>query len=146
MKLYVLFGLPASGKTTLAHRFELERGCKIHCYDDLYETVKDNHTYSEINGTWVHDIRSDLLAGHDVVCDGMCTQSHLRTWLLEQLSDIPCHKTLIAIITPIETCIERNSKREGISKVPQQVIEIAAKYMQPPTKDEGWDEIIVYRD
>lgn len=146
MKLYVLFGLPASGKTTLAHQFESERGCKIHCYDDLYEAVKDNHTYSEINGAWVRDIRSDLLAGCDVVCDGMCTQSHLRTWLLEQLSDIPCHKTLIAIVTPVETCIERNSKREGISKVPKQVIEIAAKYMQPPTKNEGWDEILVYRD
>ena len=146
MVLYVLFGIPASGKTTLARQLEAEQGCKVHCYDDLYEAAKDRCTRSEINDAWVRGIRSDLLAGFDVVCDGIFTQTHLRTWLLKQLADIPCKKMLIAVVAPVETCVERNSKREGVAKVPQDAIEAAAKHMQPPTDTEGWDEITVYEN
>lgn len=133
MSLYVLFGIPASGKTTVAGQMASEHGFSVHSYDEVRDMK-----------TWIDGMLSDLSAGLDVVCDCKCVRADVRKWLLQKVADIPCRKVLVAVVTPVDECIRRNEQREGTARLPDHHIEIAAKYMQPPTESEGWDEIIVY--
>ena len=146
MKLYVLFGIPASGKTSLSHRLVRQYGFKVHSYDDTYMNMRGHCSSSEIKKQWIEAIKSDLLLEHDVVCDCMCLKLEIRRWILNQLVNIPCHKILIIIPTSVEECVIRNSKRDNATRVSENYIRALAKYMQPPTKDEGWDEILIYKD
>ncbi|MDN4074339.1 hypothetical protein QYF49_15235 [Fictibacillus sp. CENA-BCM004] len=41
----------------------------------------------------------------------------------------------------IDSCLERNNRREGKQKVPPEVIRSALKKLQIPTFEEGFDEL-----
>lgn len=50
---------------------------------------------------------------------------------------------LVHFDVPVETCVARNAEREGKARVPDAAIYGTANKFEPPSSDEGWDEIIV---
>lgn len=60
--------------------------------------------------------------------------------LLEAVKDKPYKKTCIWIDTPLEECIQREDRNRPI-----EIILLHADTFEPPTYDEGWDEIIVIK-
>lgn len=141
--IYLLCGIPGSGKTTLANRLSGQFGCKVYSYDDVY---RDDASDTETKNKWFCDIRADLLSGHSVVCDCRCLDSYTRKWILQQFADIPCKKVLLFKVVPLEICLERNAQREGKAKLSEEHIRRCLMSLEPPTKDEGWDKIYVYKD
>lgn len=141
--IYVLCGIPASGKTTLANQLAEQHGYKVHSYDEAY---RDDASDSEIEAKWFCDIRADLLSGNSVVCDCRCLDSYTRKWILQQFADIPCEKVLLFKVVPLEICLERNARRKGKAKLSEEHIRRCLMSLEPPTKEEGWDEIYVYKD
>jgi len=141
-KLYVLCGIPGAGKTTAAYR--IDPYAKVHSYDDVFESNRNADINHSSFQTWVSNIRSDLLAERNVVCDSTNLTVLLRKNLLKQFCDIDCEKNLVVFSTPIEECKKRNAGRKRI--LPDFVITQSAKMMEMPTLDEGWDNIYLWKD
>ena len=130
MTIYVLCGLPASGKTTLSKQLADSHKAKLYCFDDC--KIKGTELYRKI--------RKDLETCN-VVLDAMFIRKRWRRELLDIL-DIDCKKILIVLDTSLEVCIERNIIR---GEYPSNgAIRHLAKEYEEPTLDEGWNEILHY--
>lgn len=128
MTIYVLCGLPASGKTTLSHKLAEEHNAELYCYDHI-----------KPNRTKMFEQIKEALKTHDVVVDDLFLVKAWRKELLNYLRDVDCEKKLIVLETPIETCIERNKEREH--RLGDEFIYHLQRRYQQPTLDEGWNDI-----
>lgn len=140
MRMFVVFcGIPASGKTTKSQEVSKQYNAKLYCFDEYKIKVR------QLSGMTSHermyqDIKSDLLQGHDVVLDDLHTRLEWRESLLSALQDIPCKKILIVMTTPLEECVRRNAQRQK-GRLPDFVIYHLNQRYQPPSLEEGWDDI-----
>lgn len=139
--LFVLCGAPGSGKTTWAKKLSADIGAKLYCVDD-FNSVHRGKPHDETTVLLHVSIQEDLRNGKDVVCDGTYITEFVRLRLLKSITDIPCNKTIVVMDTPLEECLRRNAERTGRARVQDSVVKTFAKMYQPPTLDEGWDEII----
>lgn len=55
-------------------------------------------------------IASDIL-NTNIILDDLHLTKEWRLRLLDAINNIPCKKILIVMTTPLEECLERNSKR-----------------------------------
>jgi predicted kinase len=141
---YVLCGIPASGKSTLAHQIAEQHNAIVHSYDDIPNAWGNRDADGSFYRQWMDNIKNDLRSGNSVVCDSTALTSINRKNILSELSGIDCEKVLIVKAVPIEVCVQRNKGR--FREVPEYQIELSARLLEAPTKDEGWDKILVYRD
>ena len=142
--LYVLCGIPASGKTTLAKELAEQTGAKVHSLDDVASYWGEPDPDGKLHKQWIANIKADLQNGNSVVCDSTALTSIGRRWILDQFSDINCKKVLTVKAVPVEVCLERNENR--VPKVTEKHIRKAASVLEAPTKDEGWDAIYLSRE
>lgn len=143
-KLYMISGIPGSGKTTLAHQLAEQNTATVHSYDALPGANTKESMDGSVKRAWLEAIRADLKAGKSVVCDGLNLTRKDRKEVLSMVSDIPCKKVLVVKVVPLETCLQRNAQRKA--RLPNFVLEQSARKLEPPTPDEGWDEILISRD
>lgn len=130
----MMMGSPASGKTTKAKEIAEQHNAIVHSYDDIVDL-------NDIKGTnkrWIEAMQNDLLDGKSVVCDSTNLTVPSRKWILKQLN-IPCKKTLVIMVTPMEECLKRNAARKA--KVDEKIIRKALNYIEYPTPSEGWDKV-----
>lgn len=144
MTVYALCGIPASGKTTLAKQLAEQHDATIHSIDDIPNAWGSSDLDGAFRRQWMENIRNDLHSGNSVVCDSTAVTSISRKWILKELSDFDCEKILCIKVVPVEVCAQRNANRDR--KVPEENILDMAKVLEAPTKDEGWDRILVYKD
>lgn len=141
MRLTVLCGIPGSGKTTLSEQLSIEQGAVLYCFDKRPGAFSPTKAAGARRQMW-GDIAEDLRAGKSVVCDDLHTRVLLRKNLLTAVSDVDCHKVLVVMTTPFDECLRRNAARKA--RLPDILIRGINNAYEPPTLDEGWDEI-VYR-
>lgn len=141
---YVLCGIPGSGKTTLGNQLAQQHNAVVRSYDDLPGANTKSGMDGNVTRTWLQAIRTDLEAGRSVVCDGINLTGPERKEILSHIADIPCKKVLAVKVIPLEICLQRNAKREA--RLPDYVLEQAARRLEPPTPEEGWDEIYISRE
>lgn len=117
----LICGLPNAGKTTYSRRFE----GVIH-YDNLKLTTRQR--YEHLN---------DLVSKGNAVLEGVFGERKRR---MEFISNTPANerKVCIWLNTPVDTCHARENRGR-----PQTIVTLHARTFQPPTYDEGWDEIII---
>lgn len=149
-KLFMLIGLPGSGKSTFARN-------RVKFYDDCNKTrleiVSSDDIREELYGTRscqkdparvfeiAHErIINSLEQGWDVIFDATNITRKNRASLLKK---IPAYTEKFAQIcwAPISTCIERDLKREFSVKA--DVIWKMAYKFQMPFYDEGFDNICI---
>lgn len=149
-KLFMLIGLPGSGKSTFARN-------RVKFYDDCNKTkleiVSSDDIREELYGTRscqkdparvfeiAHErIINSLEQGLDVIFDATNITRKNRASLLKK---IPAYTEKFAQIcwAPISTCIERDLKREFSVKA--DVIWKMAYKFQMPFYDEGFDHICI---
>jgi tRNA uridine 5-carbamoylmethylation protein Kti12 len=143
-KLYMISGIPGSGKTTLAHQLAEQHTADVHSYDDLPGANTKESMDGSVKRAWLEAISADLKAGKSVVCDGLNLTRKDRKEVLSVVSDIPCKKVLVVKVVPLETCLLRNAQRKA--RLPDFVLEQSARKLEPPTPDEGWDEILISKE
>lgn len=139
--LYVLCGLPGSGKTTYSKKLAENTESKLYSFDEYSGANKPSES-RQVKQQMYQDIYNDLNAGCNVILDDLHTQKIWREDIISIVKDIPCQKILVVITTPFEECLARNSKRQGIGRLPDFVIKILNQKYEVPTLNEGWDEII----
>lgn len=145
-KLFMMVGLPGSGKSTYAHYIITEKGKPIiHSSDDLREELYGDSNNQDNNVDLFQElhkrIKEDLRNGKDVIYDATNISKKRRRAFLSELKNISCIRICVLIMTPFDKCVEFNSKRDRV--VPVDVIERMIKNWNPPALNEGFDNIIV---
>lgn len=124
--MIVVCGLPNAGKTT---------------YSAKYSNIIHFDSISHRNPDEQFKKCSRLVADakEDICVEGVYNSKKRRRELLDVCKRQK--KVCIWIDTPIEECIKRENRDR-----PSSLVEHHAKIFEPPTLDEGWDEIIRIRE
>lgn len=116
----LIIGLPNAGKTTYSEKYEnvihldeMRKQDRKHAHENILKAVKE--------------------AKEDIVIEGVYNGRLGREQIVQAAGD--AKKVCIWIDTPIETCLERNTR--GI---------LIIDSLEPPEYSEGWDEIRIVRN
>lgn len=125
-KLIMLVGIPGSGKSTWAKEQVTASGGRVKRVnrDDLRAMI-DCGQWSKANEKLIVEVRNRIIVEslrrfNDVIVDDTnLTRYHERDLrnLLDELTFKPEFEVKV-FDTPFEVCVERNAKREGRARVP----------------------------
>ena len=116
--MHLVMGIPNAGKTTYSQQF----ANVIHADDYMGD----------------HDAYAKLLATVDDECiEGLYTTRKSRLLLLSECTNVK-RRVCVFIDTPPDVCMSRDGEHN-------RSIPYHARRLEPPTYDEGWDEIIIVR-
>lgn len=120
--LTLICGIPNAGKTTYSAQYDNV----IHLDDanDCRQCNAQCGIASRVN--------------EDICVEGVYNQAWQRKALIEACQN-QSPKVCIWLDTPLEECLER--ERNGRNRV-LATVRLHHKILEPPTYDEGWDEII----
>lgn len=153
MELVMFVGIPASGKSTQSAAYR-EQGYLILSSDEIREGLMegtDLESLSEKEKSRIHSqvfemIRKKtgeaLRRGQSVVVDATNLSRKRRLSFLDQFKRFSCVKKCVLFITPVEICLERNRRRTGNARVPEEGMQRMLHNFECPNYWEGWDEII----
>lgn len=144
--LMMMIGLPGSGKSSIAEKMVFESGKpNIHSSDKLREELygdADTQAHNDTLFVELHRrIKEDLRNGINVIYDATNISKKRRAAFLRELTNIPCKRSCIMVMTPYERCVDLNNSRER--KVPEEVIRRMIMNWNPPHYSEGWDDISI---
>ena len=141
--LYMLIGIPGSGKSTFAKLIQPVLNYKILSSDEYRKNMFGSEDDQEHNSqifTKLHEDMNDLLSKGENVCyDATNIKRSDRKACLKSIS-YPCEKIAIFIRCSVDEAKKRNSNRDRI--VPDEVIDKMYSNLIEPSIDEGFDEII----
>lgn len=147
--LFVLVGIPASGKSFYATNCIKETG-GIHISRDniRYALLSDTNSYFDfepiVYKTWIEAIKaaidSNAANTENIYVDATTLSVKRREELFRKL-ELANRKNQVSIrmkvfTTDAKTCIERNSHRTGRARVPEATIYAMQKNFQMPVVDE----------
>ena len=143
-KLTLLIGIPGSGKTTYANKNKKEN--EVILSSDIIRQELFGNESSQENNQLVFDTlyaraRQLLKEGKDVIIDATNINAYYRHQTLKNFEDLNIERVAIVFDTPIQTCIKRDQKRKRT--VGKAVIDKMISRYQAPSKDEGFDNIVI---
>lgn len=144
--LYLMCGLPGSGKTTAAKNvIKNDPNIKYVSRDEIrYTMVSDQDHYfdreNEVYREFCNQISRWLQQGNYVIADATHLTKNSRKKLLNNIIK-PAQIRCIFVNTPFNVCMERNSKRKGITRVPDKQMYRMKNTLQIPSAIEGFDMI-----
>ncbi len=146
-KLYMLIGVPGSGKTTWIKNNK--HNAVVVSTDDYIERVaaKQGKTYSEVFkdaiGPATEQMEKDLIQATRNEQDIIWDQTNLTAKVRKQkLQRIPKNYRKVAVYFSVPQDLrDRLASRPG-KVIPEPVIISMINQLQPPTKEEGFDEVV----
>lgn len=146
-ELIMLTGIPGCGKSTYARTMR-EQGYQILSSDalrkELFGDEKIQGKSSDIFRELTERTRSSLKQGISCVIDATNLNRKRRKNFLANFTHIPCTKTCVVFVVPVEECLRRNQQRER--HVEEDVIKNMIKSFQCPFYYEGWDVIEIVHE
>lgn len=147
--LYMPIGVPGSGKSTYYKNNFNEDETVLVSSDAIRKEVFGDENDQEHNSEVFELMRKRTIEAlknnKDVYYDSTNISSKRRIGLFNCSKDIRnAEKVAIVFCTPLEVAIERNNNRER--KVPKDVIISMAKRFDVPHMNEGYSDIILYRE
>lgn len=133
--VYVMCGVPGSGKTTQSKRMAEELGLARFSFDEM-RCIRQEE--------FLRPALAAMREGKSVILDTTNLRANVRKKLLQALEGVSCRKVVVFMDTPLEECLHRNANREA--KLHERVIVSLHQSVQKPTIDEGWDEIYISRE
>jgi predicted kinase len=149
-KVFLLCGVPGSGKSTWA-RNHLTKNTEWISRDKVrFSIIKDNEEYfsheEEVFNAFIAYINWAL--NEDSIDTIYIDATHINTASRRKvlkkiqrncISELNC----VCFVVPLETCIERNSQRDGMAYVPESVIERMYNSYFLPTSNEPFNWIYI---
>ena len=140
-RLFIMCGLPASGKSTFARQFIRDNDIRYVSRDEIrFSMVKENEEYfsreKEVFKKFAGTIAQTLIDGFDVIADATHLNRISRDKLIRAIDQYTTKYTITYIVleTSLETCMKRNALREGWARVPGSVMKSMA---------ENWEDITI---
>lgn len=148
--LFLVCGIPGSGKSTFLSQFVKKSSSLIISRDKIrFSLLKDGEDYFAhepiVEQMFYTGISKALELGYDVFADQSSISPSARRKIKNRVHGFS-EINIIWIDTPIEVCIERDSKREGRARVGEKVIKNMLANFTPPTFEEGFANIYKYKD
>ena len=153
MILYMMIGVPGSGKSTYAKNFikyvnyNENRDIIYISRDEIrFSLLKDDDSYfsreTQVYKIFTDKMRENLKAGKDVLIDATHMTWGSRHKIFKHLTGIPDVKVHgIWMNTPYMECAKRNRKREGRMRVPDDTFKNMVDHFEQPDLSEGFDYI-----
>lgn len=141
-KLYMMVGLPASGKSTIAKEIAKSKKAIIVSSDELRKELLGDINDQSQNAKIFEEVEKRIKEGlkqGNVVYDACNINYKKRRAFLQKLNKMVVEKIAVLVATPYEECLERNALRER--KVPEEVIKRMYYSFYIPQKYEGFDDI-----
>lgn len=159
-KLIMLVGVPASGKSTWvqgkshdklisAKEFEM---ASIHSTDQIIEDIGFQYgmTYNEAfdcikfaEKVFFHRLQKSAAIGHDIIVDRTNLSVKSRKRILDIVDQVGDYKKIAVVFdTPNSEEHDRRLASRAGKTIPRHVIDSMKTSMTPPTKEEGFDEIV----
>ena len=147
--LYMLIGVPGSGKTTWIKNNKHDA---VVASTDLYierYAMKTGKTYNdmfkELIGAATDQMNKDVAHAVQEKKDIIWDQTNLTAKSRKsKLSKIPKDYRKVAVFFPVPSDLrDRLASRPG-KTIPDPVILSMINQLQPPTKEEGFDEIVAF--
>lgn len=150
--LYVMIGIPGSGKSTFAKKLKAE----IVSRDEIrFSFLKnENEPYfkyeDKVFKKFIQTIQKCLDKGNDCIADATHLNVKSRYKLLYNLNLENVDIIPIIMNTNLKTCLKRNEKREGLKKVPKETIINMSNNLEFPNEYEtnlfNYKEIITVKE
>ena len=142
-KLFIMVGVPGSGKSTRALELAKEYNAKVFSSDEYREKLFGTATDQSHNQEVFRKLHLDLV-GHlayegSAILDATNISVKDRKQALSMVSGVECEKIAVVCATDIHYCYERNESRDRV--VPKEVIYKYVSRFQIPTKHEGFDDV-----
>lgn len=141
--LYMLVGIPASGKSTLANKLKLG-GCNVVSSDEVRKELgclTDMSRNSEVFIIVKRRVAEGLKTGNTVL-DATNTSISGRKEYIEIAKSLGCNTIALFMDKPLSQCKLNNKFRDN--EIPETVIESMHDKLQPPTIAEGFEQVITY--
>lgn len=141
--LYVMVGLPGSGKSTYANKFAEEISAKVVSSDAIRaELFGDESIQSKpalVFDIVYERIEDTLKQGQDVILDATNIRRRDRGNAIVLAGRLGAKCEAIVMGTPSEVCWEHNCARERV--VPRYAFEKMLEHMSFPSYSEGFDYV-----
>ena len=142
-RLFIMCGLPASGKSTFAQQFIKNNDIRYVSRDEIrFSMIKKDEEYfsheKEVFKKFAGTIAQTLIDGFDVIADATHLNRISRNKLIRAIDQYTTEYTITYIVleTSLETCMERNALREGRARVPNSVMKSMAENWEDITNSE----------
>lgn len=151
-RMFMMVGLPASGKSTAAEILGRDYEAVIISSDriryELYGSEETQGNPATVFSKVKERAVAALCEGYNVVIDATNVSAKKRTSFLAEISrrvNVPFKKICVAMMTPYDSCVERDAARKRT--VGRPIIDKMIRQFEVPFYNEGWDEIaLIYDD
>lgn len=144
--LYVMCGVPGSGKSYLAREITKAVHSKLVSRDEIrFSMLKDNDEYFSkenlVFSRYMELINKSLKNDCSVIADATHLTPGSRRKLLNNLTIKPASIICFYFDLPLDVCLSRNVGRPGREQVPEETMQSMYKNFKPPQYSEGFDYI-----
>ncbi|HYR19634.1 MAG TPA: ATP-binding protein [Myxococcales bacterium] len=138
MELVVFVGLQGSGKSGyFSSRYA---GTHVHVSKDLFPRHARRKSERQLR-----QIEQALATGRSAVVDNTNPRRADRAPLIEAGKRAGARVIAVHFLASVGEALRRNAAREGRARVPDVAIYTAARRLEPPLAEEGFDEIVRVR-
>lgn len=144
-KLYMMIGLPGSGKSTVARKLSERENAVIVSSDDIRKELFGNDENQSNNKKVfkiVEERIKENLKQRNVIYDATNINYKKRMLFLQKIKDV--EKIAFLVLTPYRECLYRNGQRER--HVPTYVIKRMYCNFYIPQYYEGFDNIMIFNN
>lgn len=142
-KLFMMIGLPASGKSTLAEQISKSEDAEIVSSDNIRKELYGDENIQGDNNKVFRILQERIINGlknnKNMIYDATNISYKTRMAFLQRLNKLEVEKIAIMVAIPYEDCLIRNSQRER--KVPEEVIKRMYYNFYVPQYFEGFNDI-----
>lgn len=141
--LYMLCGLPASGKSTFAREQMKHLDSTYFSRDEIrFTLLKDSEEYfareDDVFNLFSRCAAENLKWGYNTIIDATHLNAGSRSKILKKIDTYYTEYNVVFInfYTPYEICFARNRLREGRARVPDDTMQQMLNRWQPAVKEE----------
>lgn len=145
VKLIIMCGMPGSGKSTYAEKLSKKENAWIASTDyirkQLYGDETRNDEPKKIFGRLFYRIGMALDKKKSIIVDATNVTIRDRKKFLQMFKGRYDRSVCVYVATDADECKRRNAGRERV--VPDSAIDKFLEKLEVPSKEEGFDEILV---
>ena len=145
-KVYVMVGIPASGKSSIAKKVAEDNNAVILSSDairaELYGDESVQGDPAEVFGLLYRRAYENLVMNKNVIIDATNVSCKTRRNIMNKFRNLDVKFIAVYCDISLDEALKRNSERSR--NVPYFVIQRMYNQLVEPSYDEGFDNIIIY--